>query len=70
MGIESVSGFMLLVDDRPLGIVGKTLEEAKSAAAPHLVPPKAVRLEEYPSGIRPMRAWYFDHEIKNWVQEY
>jgi len=68
MRIEREDGFMLLVDGQPLGLVGKTLDEAKAAAALHLVTPKTVRIEEYPNEIRPMRTWYFDHEIKDWVQ--
>lgn len=68
MAIQRVSGFMLVVDEKPLGLVGSTLEDAQRAAAPHLTKPKAVRLEEYPGEIRPMRVWYYDYDIKGWVQ--
>jgi hypothetical protein len=68
MRIERENGFMLLVDRQAVGLVGKTLEEAKAAATPHLVAPKSVRIEEYPNEIRPMRTWYFDYDLKDWVQ--
>jgi hypothetical protein len=69
MNLAGQTKFQLVLDDQPVPAIAHSLDEAQTAAQPHIVDGTRVRIDVFPSHpLAPMWAFRYDYEVSDWVR--
>jgi hypothetical protein len=63
------TGYLLLVDGKPLKGFIESLEQAQTLAKPYIVQNLKLKIERYGGTPAPMLIWRYDYDIEAWVEE-